>query len=198
MRRRIPLLIAFLLSGFAALIYQVTWQRALFALYGIDIASVTVIVTAFMVGLGLGSLLGGGLSRGSRSLQLFAAFELAIGIFGFWSLDIFHGVGRWTLELDLLGTGLITMALVLVPTTLMGATLPLLVAHWIREDANTGRSVGALYFANTLGAALACFATAWILLGELGMRSTTQVAAGVNLLLGVLVFLWARRERAPA
>src|SRR5687768_2691085 len=74
----------FLVSGFAALIYQVVWQRALFTIFGVNIESVTLVVTVFMLGLGLGSLAGGALSmRGARSLLLwFSAIELTIAIFG--------------------------------------------------------------------------------------------------------------------
>ena len=85
------MLAVFLLSGFAALVYQVVWQRALFTIFGVNIESVTLVVTAFMLGLGLGSLAGGALSkRGSRELLLwFSAIELGIGIFGAISLDLF-------------------------------------------------------------------------------------------------------------
>jgi len=72
----------FVLSGFSALLYQVVWQRALFAIYGINVESVTVIVTAFMLGLGVGSLVGGEVSkRPSRpALLLFSLVELGIGL----------------------------------------------------------------------------------------------------------------------
>ena len=55
----VPVAAIFVLSGFAALVYQVAWQRALFTIYGVDVESATVVVTAFMLGLGLGSLAGG-------------------------------------------------------------------------------------------------------------------------------------------
>ncbi len=194
MSNRAWLLVSFTLSGFAALVYQVVWQRALFSIYGIDSASVTVVVTAFMVGLGVGSLLGGELSKKLPALPLFAIFEVAIGLFGAFSLDLFRWVGNATLGVDLLGTGLVTFGLVLVPTTLMGATLPLLVAHVASATGNTGKSVGVLYFANTLGAALACFVAAWWLLGGLGMRRSTFVAAALNVLLGLAVWWLARRR----
>lgn len=197
MRRPVVLLLIFLLSGFAALVYQVVWQRALFAIYGIDMASVTVVVTAFMVGLGLGSLSGGELSRRLPALPLFAAIELGIGAFGFWSLDVFAWAGRATLGADHATAGAVTFALVLLPTTLMGATLPLLTAFAAPRTGNTGRTVGALYFANTLGAAISCFATAWLLLGGLGMRGATAAAAALNVVLaGAVVLLWRREAGA--
>src|SRR6266513_941714 len=74
----------FFLSGFPALLYQIVWQRALFTIYGVNIESVTIIVTTFMLGLGIGSLAGGWLSQRRRIalLPLLAAIELATAAFG--------------------------------------------------------------------------------------------------------------------
>src|SRR5205823_14665714 len=92
--------LVFFLSGFAALLYQLVWQRALYAIYGINVESVTMVVTAFMLGLGLGSVAGGAVSsHGERPvLLLFALVELGIGLFGAISLDVFHAVGEATLR----------------------------------------------------------------------------------------------------
>src|SRR5207253_4060075 len=81
----------FFFSGFPALIYQLTWQRALFRIFGVNIESVTIVVTAFMLGLGIGSLAGGWLSNRSRIalLPLLAVIEAATGAFGLVSLAIF-------------------------------------------------------------------------------------------------------------
>src|SRR5438067_9256041 len=86
----------FFVSGFPALIYQLVWQRALFRILGVNIESVTIVVTAFMLGLGLGSLAGGWLS-GKRQvplLLLLAGIEMLTGVFGLLSLDIFEHVGQ--------------------------------------------------------------------------------------------------------
>src|SRR4051794_2992783 len=145
----------FLLSGFAALLYQNVWQRALYSIYGINVESVTMVVTAFMLGLGLGSLAGGVVSKDPKRpvLLYFALVELGIGLFGMGSLALFHAVGNVTLGMGNLPTFLVTFLLVLFPTVLMGSTLPLLVAHLVRENKNVGKSVGTLYFVNTLGSA---------------------------------------------
>lgn len=88
----------FFLSGFPALLYQVVWQRALFAIYGVNIESVTIVVSAFMLGLGIGSLVGGLLSErpGMPLLLFFGAAELGIACFGVVSLRIFHYVALFT------------------------------------------------------------------------------------------------------
>jgi spermidine synthase len=76
--------ILFFFSGFPALLYQIVWQRALFTLYGVNSQSVTIIVTVFMIGLGLGSLAGGRLSGWKRIplLLVFGLIELCVGAFG--------------------------------------------------------------------------------------------------------------------
>lgn len=197
--RRIPLTalaLLFLVSGFAALVYQVVWQRSLFAIYGVNIESVTIIVTAFLLGLGFGSLAGGRLSRSdTRSpLTIFGLLELAIGAFGVVSLELFQRVGTLTGGRSPLVTAAACFALLLVPTALMGATLPLLVAHSVRRLHNVGRSVALLYFVNTLGSALASFATAVVLLGHLGQRRTILLAAVLNAVVGSTALLWKTRE----
>src|SRR5882672_5047862 len=93
------LCVLFFFSGFPALIYQLTWQRTLFRIFGVNIESVTIVVTAFMLGLGLGSLAGGWLSKrsGIPLLPLLAVIELLTGAFGLVSLGIFDRVGDLTI-----------------------------------------------------------------------------------------------------
>ncbi len=198
-RFTLPLVCAvFFVSGGAALVYQVVWQRALFAIYGVNVESVTLVVTAFLLGLGLGSLLGGVLSRkGGRTLLfLFAVFELLIGLYGLASLSVFAAVGRLTAGGPLAATFLWAFTLVVLPTGLMGATLPLLSAWTVRRIGNVGRAVSVLYFVNTLGSAASAALTATWLLGALGQRGTVAVAAVANGLVGGSVLLL--RRRAPS
>src|SRR5258708_32076716 len=81
----------FFCSGFPALIYQLTWQRELFRIFGVNTESVTIVVTAFMLGLGLGSLAGGWMSKrsGFQLLPLLAAIEIITAAFGLVSLSVF-------------------------------------------------------------------------------------------------------------
>ena len=173
----------FLASGFAAILYQLVWQRSLFRLLGTSTESVTLIVTAFMLGLGLGSLAGGALSSvPGRPLALyFGLAELGIGAFGLLSLPLFSWIAAETPEAAGPSIGLIAFGAVLVPTLLMGGTLPLLVAFLVRRSGNVGRSVGMLYFVNTLGSALGSLAAATWVLGALGQSGSVLLAAGINL-----------------
>lgn len=190
----------FLLSGFAALLYQIVWQRALYAIYGINIESVTMVVTAFMLGLGLGSLAGGAVSKDAKRpvLAMFSAIELGIGVFGAASLTIFHVVGEATLGMSPVATFVVTFLLVLVPTLLMGSTLPLLVAHLVRSTGNVGQSVGTLYFVNTLGSAFASAASVLFVLKFAGQAGTVRVAAVLNVTVSLLAYIAHRRAQRPA
>jgi len=182
--------VLFFVSGFPALLYQIVWQRALFAIYGVNIESVTVVVSAFMLGLGLGSLAGGWLSqRNAPLLVIFALMEFGVALFGVISLDLFHWVASFTAGAPAIETGVISLSLVLAPTILMGATLPVLVAYLVRFSRNVGRSVGSLYFVNTLGSAVACLLAAEVTMHKLGMSGSVRLAAGLNTLVAIAV-LW--------
>ena len=188
-RRREPfpwIHILFFCSGFPALISQIVWQRALFGIYGVNIESVTVVVSAFMFGLGLGSLIGGKLSKNSRTplLVAFAVAELGTAGFGLISLPLFHRVAEFSAGAPLLQTGLLSFALVVVPTVLMGATLPLLVEHMVQATRNVGFAVGGLYFVNTLGSAAACFVAGDVLMRLCGQSGSVRVAVVMNTLIG--------------
>lgn len=196
MPSRLSIYVIFLLSGFAALLYQVVWQRALYAIYGINIESVTMVVTAFMLGLGVGSLTGGIVSKDPKrpALLYFALVELGIGIFGAASLSIFHAVGNVTLGMGAVPTFVVTFLLVLLPTMLMGSTLPLLVAFLVRENKNVGKSVGTLYFVNTLGSAFASAASVLFILGNTGQSGSVRLAALLNVTVSALAYVAHRRS----
>ncbi len=205
--RRVALAgLLFLLSGAAALVYQVAWQRILALHSGIGLYSVAMIVAAFMAGLGLGSLAGGRLSARTgplAALYSFAALELAIAAFGaaspFFYYDWLYPVASRLPSPSLMG-GLAHFAALLPPTLLMGMSLPLLVRAMLSDVEAAGRTIGYLYGINMLGAALGAFAAPWLLLPWGGIPGAVRVAAIGNLLagLGALVLArWARTE-APA
>lgn len=196
-----PLLGLFLASGFAALIYQVVWQRALFQSFGVNIESVTVIVSVFMFGLGLGSLLGGALSRAfpDRLVELFVVCEVVIGLFGLFSLRLIESVSQATLHSSLGVVTAATFGLLCIPTVMMGATLPILVTHLHRTYRNVGTSLSLLYFINTLGSALASLLTVNLLFLYLGLEGSARVAVLFNLGVAYLGYRLVRsRERSDA
>ena len=195
----IPLL--FLVSGVPALLYQIVWQRILFGIFGTNIESVTIVVAAFMLGLGLGSLAGGAVSRrvAGRWLVAFAVVELVMGALGLASPAVFGFVDEAVGSASLPMTATAAFLAVLVPTLLMGATLPLLTADLVARTRAVGRSVALLYGLNTLGSALACVAAAEGLMGGFGMGGVIALAAGINILVGLgAVGLYVRLGRSEA
>jgi spermidine synthase len=186
----------FLFSGMPALIYQVVWQRALFSIYGVNAESVAIVVSAFMLGLGLGSLAGGRLSARfpHQGILIFGLAELGIALFGLFSLHIFRWAAVYTSGANLPSVVIFSFALLLIPTMLMGATLPILVEHLVRRSGRVGASVSRLYFVNTLGSAIACYFCASFLLREWGQAGSVAVAACLNTLVGGTAYLYGRRE----
>jgi predicted membrane-bound spermidine synthase len=190
------LVVLFFCSGFAALIYQMVWQRALFQAFGVNIESVTIIVSIFMFGLGIGALAGGALSkRFPRHLpHLFVACELLIGLFGLFSISLISAVTQATIHGSLLTLSVATYGLLFFPTLFMGATLPILVSYLYKAYQNVGRSLSVLYFANTLGSALACFACAYLLFLFLGLEDSCNVAAAINFLVAYAAHRFSRNH----
>ena len=193
--------VLFFFSGFAALIYQIIWQRALFRILGVNIEAVTIVVTAFMVGLGLGSLAGGALSRrlAGKAIPLLAVIEALTALFGLFSLTIFEKTGAMVTGAPLPLVAGVALGLVIVPTLLMGATLPVLVAHLTRASGLTGQSVGYLYYVNTIGAAFGCVAGAVLIFPFVGMQAAIWIAAAMNAAVSVFaVWLHLRRPETLA
>lgn len=175
--------ILFFVSGFAALLYQVIWQRILAIFSGADVYSITIIVAAFMAGLGIGSLAGGYLAdRVSTRIRivLFAVCESAIALFALFSTWIYYDqlYQRYSY---LAGTpemlaGVLFISL-LWPTFFMGMSLPLLSKSLARTVEGAAGIVGALYGFNTLGAAVGACATAWYFIRIYGFDTTIKLGA---------------------
>ena len=194
-RRVLAVSVLFFVSGMAALVYQVAWQRTLFRYFGVNMEPVTIIVSIFMLGLGLGALAGGALSRREprRLPLLFVVIEVGIGLFGVVSLPLIHRVGEAAISSSLLTVAAAVYALLALPTFLMGATLPVLVAWLHHAYHDVGRSVARLYFVNTLGSAAACFLTVDVIFAFTGLRGATWVAAACNFTVAALAYAILQR-----
>jgi predicted membrane-bound spermidine synthase len=190
-------LLLFFVSGAAALIYQVCWQRLLFESIGVDMDSVTIIVSTFMLGLGVGSLAGGELADRypDRSLEMFALAELTTALFGFCSPALIRSAGAVAVHHSAAAIAAMNFGLLLIPTMLMGATLPVLVTRTVRLNRNLGVSVGVLYCSNTLGAALGAALTGLVALYYMGLTATVDLAAVLNIAVAALAWVTLRRTR---
>ena len=200
--------LAFLASGAAALVYQVVWQRILALHTGMGITSIALIVSAFMAGLGLGSHAGGVLSARvdpPRALRLFATIEILVGLFASLSCRLYYDLPERFLPGlygSTLGMGCAHFLALVVPTFLMGMSLPFLVRAMVRDTATASRTIGTLYGINVLGASLGALVTPWLLIRFQGMEGAVLWGVAGNALAGsaaLLAGVGAKRtpEAAP-
>lgn len=184
----------FLMSGFAALLYQVAWQRLLTTYYGVGAVSVTLIVSVYMLGLGFGALVGGFLAeRVIARIRLYALVECAIASFGLISLPFLDFLGRHTAG-NSHYISLACIALFLcVPTLLMGMTLPLVTKIFNHSIRNFLSTVSMLYFLNTMGAAFGALVGAYVIISFFGLDVAVYSAVAINFVLALLIFLAGRR-----
>lgn len=205
---RIWVFLFFFISGATGLIYEVVWTRLLTLVMGNTHYSIATVLTAFMGGLALGSYVGGKvIDRYFNPLALYALLEGAIG---FYCLAI-PGIIDWAFPLFksiYLNSGssyteasfyrfLICGSILLIPTTFMGATLPILSKFVSGEPGLIGRDVGTLYAVNTFGAVFGAATSAYFFMRLLGLSATIQLAAGLNIGIAVIIFLvfrpgWSR------
>jgi spermidine synthase len=183
----------FLISGAAGLVYQIVWERLLELFFGVTMVSVTLIVGAFMAGLGLGSLAGGRLARRTKNTLLtYGLLELGIAAFGLISQPLIFWVGEKTAGSPYALVFLISFAILLVPTTLMGMTLPLLTQSFVHRVETSGSVIGILYGINTLGAAFGTALAGFVLIGAYGFDGTTTIAVALNAIVGLCAVVLAR------
>jgi len=199
----------FLASGAAGLIYEVVWMRMLMRLLGATVLAYTIVLTAFMLGLALGGWhFGRRIDRRGRPLLVYAALEGGVAV---WALVLPAGlslaiVGFSAVARELAGAEFIThlvrivlaFAALLVPTTLMGGTLPVLSKFLVARTSDLGPRLGALYAVNTLGAILGAGAAGFVLIGRIGETHTTFVAIILNLTAAAGAVLLARVRPATA
>lgn len=179
--RRVVALV-FVLTGAASLLTQITWQRVIALHAGVDLASSTLVVAAFLGGLGLGTLIGGRWADrlgARRALTALAGVNAAVAAWSTVSVWLLYDLYR-ALAPSLEGLGVrfgFNALVLLVPTVLQGLTLPL-VAKAVTESARTaGSTIGRFNAANTIGAALGAFVGGWVLLGRFGFTEVTRLAA---------------------
>ncbi|HEX6853532.1 MAG TPA: fused MFS/spermidine synthase [Candidatus Polarisedimenticolaceae bacterium] len=188
----------FVLSGMAGLIYQVVWSRSLVPVFGVTAFAVSTVLVSFMGGMALGAaLLGKRADRAKRPLRMFAMLEAGIGLYAlalplllrlvdlaysavFTSIDSFF--------LKSLVRFVFSLSLLLVPTVLMGATLPALGQGLLRRKETLGEGIGLLYFVNTLGAAFGTWIAGFVLLPYLGLTRTTAVAFVLNATVAIVAW----------
>ncbi|MBN1825676.1 MAG: fused MFS/spermidine synthase [Candidatus Eisenbacteria bacterium] len=206
MNRRI-IAVLFFLSGAAGLIYQVVWTRSLTLLFGSTTLAASTVLTSFMAGLALGSFLFGRFAdTRRRALPVYALLEVGIAVTALL-FPVFLGLFKpayLALHRHLQGSYLlfplarflICFVWLVLPTALMGGTLPVITRFFVKERRSFGGNVSALYALNTFGAMIGCFGAGFFLIPGLGIAGVTLLAAGLNLIAAAGALILARSERA--
>jgi len=206
---RAPLILGlFLASGISGLVYEVVWMRLLSLTFSVTVYAVTTVLCAFMAGLALGAAAGGRVAdRVRRPLLVYGLVEVGVGLTGIMTPSVLFRLGPAYVWLHdavagsavgfTAGRFALAFAVLLVPCTLMGATLPLLGRATIPRDDAVGRGAGALYAVNTLGAVLGVVLAGFALVPNAGLWATSAVAASLNVLVGLAaIALGGRTETA--
>ncbi|HET9495604.1 MAG TPA: fused MFS/spermidine synthase [Chloroflexia bacterium] len=201
------MLALFVGSGAAGLIYQVVWSRELVLVFGNTTQAISTIVTAFMLGLGLGGFVAGRVAGSTANpLRFYGVLELFIALYALalpFSVNLIAEVYRGAYSsIGATELGFIRFALALVAVTpatfLMGMTLPVLTRFVVRNLEDAGQRLAELYAANTIGAALGTLVSGYVLIELLGLVLTSYVAVLLNALAGVGALLLSRRAVAAA
>lgn len=196
--------IIFVLSGASALIYEVIWMRQLTLVFGSTVFATSTVLTAFMAGLALGSFYFGRKIDESKisPLKLYAILEAGIGGFcilwpllltlinGLYIL-IYRNITSEFYSLSIIRF-VLTFGILLIPSTLMGGTLPVLTRYFVKRLEQLGTNIGILYALNTFGAVIGTVAAGFFLIQTLGIKSTLAVAIAINFGVALIALLLAQ------
>ncbi len=207
---------AFFLSGASSLIFQSIWSRSAHHVFGATSVAISTVVTAFMAGLGLGAFVAGRYADKIKNpLRAYALVELGVGAYALvlpyiidpegW-LAVVNASLRASLGAEstafMFARFFCVFPFLLIPTTLMGSSLPLLARHFVRSDQDPSAVaswVGALYSVNTVGAVAGTALSVFGLMPSIGLWATGITAACMNFALAGLIFLAQRQgwDQAP-
>ena len=204
----------FFLSGSAGLIYEIVWAKHLSLFLGNTAQAHTIVLATFMGGLALGYCVFGKIAdRAGSGLKLYGWMELVIGVYGLLFVPLLVWLGPAYIALvsrlgfDSLFTVtlkfILPILLLLVPTTLMGGTLPVLSRVVVHALGEIRREVGRLYFVNSLGAVVGTLLAGFVLVPRFGLNLSVTLAASLNLLVGCVALAirpWEKgtRERGAS
>ena len=198
------LLVLFFLSGACGLIYHVLWLRLLALVFGVTVYAASTVLAAFMAGLALGSALAGRIvTRVQRPLVVFGVAEILIGLSALATPLALDAAAVIYKSLYLMNPDSLTMvtvarlitgfAVLLVPTLLMGLTLPVLSSSTLVRRSAFGSRVSALYAVNTAGAVTGAVLAGFYLIGAIGIAKSFQLGAALNIAVGLLAIVLSRR-----
>ena len=196
----------FLLSGFAGLVYEVVYAKALAITFGSSALAAYTVLATYMGGIAMGSWVGGHIAKGtSRPLWIYAVFEALIGVYAALTPQLFDFMQGLYVHFALNrepGNPWLTavrfmlgVACLWLPTMLMGATTPLIFKYLKNAGLSSEKAIAPLYAANVLGAALGALVAGYFLLPALGRQGGTYIAAAISLLIALFAFSKIKKEK---
>lgn len=199
------IVLLFLASGALALMYEVVWARMMSHVFGSTALAVGTVLAAWMSGMALGAWrIGRRADRHPNALRLYGWLEIGIAALALLSHFLIHQLGmahqliyQWAgSSAFLFGATrfVLAFALVMAPTLLMGATLPVLVRYFCKRQSLLGVNISTLYAFNTLGAVCGVLLTGFFLIGRYGIHVPVYLAAAGNLAVGLLALAIAARN----
>jgi spermidine synthase len=192
------ILLGFLISNVAALIYEVVWGRELTYIFGTSVYAVSTVLTSFMTGLAIGSFVFGKyVDKVANPLRLFSHLEIGIGAYGIATIFLlkvldapyafFHGIFHESFFFFYVQF-IMAFALLLMPTVFIGGTFPVMTKLHSREFEKLGWHVSTVYTADTVGAGIGAFVSGFILIPILGHQQTIITAGLLNILIGAILY----------
>lgn len=200
--KRLALYVIFFVSGFCGLCYEVIWGREFHLVLGNTTYAVSAVLAAFMAGLAAGSRIFGRVcDRSASPMALYAYLELGIGLFGlffvyiskaYWNVFMAVSPFATTAGAEFALKFVSTLVMIIIPTTLMGATFPVMARVVMRDVVARGGQVGLIYFLNSVGGALGCLASGFFMIEEFGAEFSLDIVALLNIACGVAALAMAR------
>ena len=206
----LPVSVLFFISGFSALVYEVAWGRMFGLIFGNTVQATCTVLAAYMAGLALGSYLFGRLAdrKPKALLRLYGLLEIAIGLTALLlmiSLEPLDSLHHYLYRVSG-GLGLsnvvwrfaISFSVLILPTSFMGGTLPILSRLVIRRSSEIGTKIGGLYAVNTLGAVVGAFLAGYFLVAAFGLKNSQGIAIALNIAVGLGALYLSFRSRGAA
>lgn len=194
------IILIFGLSGMSALIYEVIWIRPLSLVFGTTTYAVSIIIAGFLSGLALGSWIAGRFTdKIDNPLKIYGFIEIGIGLYGLMLISLFSSLpgiylGLYQFTFPNIGIFyilqfMLAFGIILIPTTLMGATLPMIMKSYSKSFSNIGRDIGKIYSVNNVGAVLGTLAAGFVLMPLLGIQASITITAILNIGIGIIALV---------
>lgn len=201
------IILIFGLSGMSALIYEIVWIRPLSLVFGTTTYAISIIIAGFLSGLALGSWIAGKFSDKVESpLKIYGFIEIGIGLYGLMLISLFSalpGIYLGLYQYTFPNQGvfyilqfMLAFVIILIPTTLMGATLPMILKSYSKKFTNIGKDIGKIYSVNNIGAVLGTLAAGFVLMPLLGIQSSIIITAILNIGIGIIALVLSKSKNA--